>query len=63
MICYSYLFLTKKWKVEQNFQRLGVPRENDEFSNTPVESFRSYELVWGVKSATVWDQNYHVYLR
>lgn len=49
--------------MEQNFQRLGVPRENDEFSNTPVESFRSYELVWGVKSATVWDQNYHVYLR
>jgi len=29
--------------MEQNFQRLGVPSENNELRNTPVESFRSYE--------------------
>lgn len=39
-----HLFFAKEGKVEQNFQRLCISSQNDEFCDTTVKCFCRYQL-------------------
>jgi hypothetical protein len=38
----THLFFAKEGKVEQDFERLGVSSQDDEFCDTTVKGFRRY---------------------
>ena len=52
-----HLFFAKEGKVEQNFERLCVSSQDDEFCDTTVKCFCRYQLAVGVREKNRQDRS------
>jgi hypothetical protein len=55
----TYFLFAEQRKVKQDFQRLGVGRQDDEFGYATIESLRSWDNQF---QSALFDESYEVYL-